>query len=445
MSLVTYNGISLPYSNFIRFKQEAMRDEMSDTDWYLQKFDIEVQCLIDVDYLAALAPDLIGFLTPINPAGIMQAIRARLMVHRKTLSVTFNGQELIPKIQQGITGTVDAQNGPKPQDCTFVEMTNKLFVMRYHIIAHYWENNEFEDILEDLNNKPGNTVLTNRWSETVDIDNRNFTTRMREGKFIIRSDNTQGLIADQVRSQMAVVGVPDDFLRLRSHYKVDPSGLAIQYQVVDQEVYVKPPAPAFKAQGYYRESTTINGAKRYGEVFIHLEGDKQTSQVKLMKLAIDVAAAKLAKEGSGITGNKNKGFEILENAVMHQDMYDNVVEFSIRALIAADQGRLTVTDKGQFNNIGGQAEGLNAINGFNGISTIRPRSDPNYHPAYRDRGSASILLQAAKYYDPNLVDTDLAAARITANDSPLTTTGDNTGKLQLSRGKAPGTAGKNKE
>ncbi len=442
MSLLRYNSVTLPYSNFTKFRQEALRDEMSDTDWYLQKFDIETQCLIDTDYLAALAPDLIGQVT--DPATIMQVIRARLMVHRKQLSVTFNGNELIPQIQEGINGTVDAQNGPKPQSCDFVEMTNKLFVMRYHIVAHYWENNEVDE-QELVQNKQGNTVLTNRWSETVDIDNRNFTTRTRDGKFIIRSDNTKGLIADQVRSQMAVVGVPDDFLRLRSHYKVDPSGLAIQYQVVDQEIFKKPPDPAFKAQGYYRESTTINGAKRYGEVFIHLEGDRQTSQVKLMKAAIDVAAGKLAKEGSGLTGNKNRGFEILENAVMHEDLYDNVVEFSIRALIAADPARLKVNDKGQFTNIGGQAEGLNAINGFNGISTFTPRSDPNYHPKYFDRGTASILLQAAKYYDPNLVDTELAPARITSDNDPVTTTGDNTGKLQLSRGKAPGTAGKNKE
>ncbi len=412
-----------------------MRDDMGDTDWYLQKFDIETQCLINTDYLAALAPSLVGQVN--DPATIMQLIRAKLMTHRKELSVTFNDRELIPQVLVGNPGTVDAQNGPKPQSCDFVEMTNTMFIMRYHIIAHYWENNEFEE--DDVQNVAGNAVLYNRWSETVDIDNRNFTTRTRDGKFIIRSDNPQGKIADELRTQMAVVGVPDDFLRVRSHYKVDPSGLAIQYQVVDQEVFTKPPDPAFKAQGYYRESTTINGAKRYGEVFIHLEGDRNTSQVKLMKLAIDVASGKMAKEGARLTGDPRKGFQIIENAVLHQDLYDNVVEFSIRGLIAATKERLK-PGGGKITSIA-----LDPIAGFTGISSRTPRSDPTYHPAYKDRGTASILMQAAKYFDPNLANVELAPARITADDNANTTTGDNAGKLQLSRGQAPGTAGKTRE
>ncbi len=138
MSLLSYNGVFLPYSTATQFDQRALRDE-SDTDWYLTEFNIKAQCVVNKNYLGLLAPDLAPGGVPVtdNAAAIMAAIRTRLMQHRRRLSFTFNGVELIPQPQQGVPGTVDAQNGPKPQSCQIVQLTNVTFLIVYHIIARY--------------------------------------------------------------------------------------------------------------------------------------------------------------------------------------------------------------------------------------------------------------------------------------------------------------------
>lgn len=445
MSVVTYNDVVLPYADILSFRQKALRDTVGDTDWYLTEFDITVQCLISTDYLTVLAPDLVGVAT--NPADIMQVLRARLLQHRKLLSVTFNGRELIPQRQVGVPGTVDADNGPKPQDCTYIMLTNVMYIMRFSITARYWENNGGNIEEGEINNQPSSPVLFNRWTETVNIDHKNYTTRSRQGKFVIRSDNLQGYLADQIRSQMAVVGVPSQaFLRRSSQYRVDPSGLGIEYHVVDQEVFKKPPAPAFMAKGYYRESTTINGAKRYGECFVHLEGDRGTPQADLCRVAVAVVSGKMAKEGERITGKAGIGFHIIENAVLHLDMYDNEVEFSMRALIPADKNRLNPSLAVQAG--GGHItsqDNVNPIAAFTEVGTDTPRSgdDVPYIPAYLDRGTSSLFLQAARYYDPNLFGNKLGPGSQRAGNTN-TTTGDNA-NVQMTKGFDPGTAGKTRE
>jgi hypothetical protein len=383
MSIITYNDVTLPYANITRFDQTAIGDDLSNTDHCLTKIEIQAQCVINASYLNQLYPALAGRTD--MAAVAMMAIRDRLMRRRRPLSVTFGGIELIPGATAGI-GTVDAANGPIPAVCQCLQLTNVTFLMNYTISGQFWENN-LTNILTNpkTQNRKGNNVLFNRWTETVTLDASQYTTFVRDGKFRIRSDNKDGLIADELRSKMCLAGVRAGFVRTSSKYTVDPDGLAIGYHIEERQVFKLPPAPAFEASGEYAESTPRGGAIRRGAVRVKLRGPKTkiASQEILLQTAVEIGAAKLLIRGIEAG---NEGFKILESASATINMYDNEVEFSAQAMMNAPQNK-------KFN-----------IAGFNNITTFTPGSDNvhNRRIAYTHRGTADVLLRAAAYWDPNI-------------------------------------------
>lgn len=402
MSVFTYNGITLPYAFNTQFRQEAVYDELSNTDWVLTKFDVETQAVITASYMKSLTPDYAGA-DDSNAAEIMKAIRVRLLTPRRQLILSFNGIDLIP--QNNLPGTVDARNGPQPQHCIITALNNSTFLLSYRVIGHYWENDA------DPNGSQNNPVLWNRWEESVDIDMANFTTRTRSGTFVIRSDNSEGKIADQLRTQMAVVGVPSGFIRQSSRYTVRPDGLAINYAVVDREQFKMPPFPAFKAAGRYTESTTmIGGINRICEVQLSLEADKLTSQALLLSTACAVATGKLRINGAPVNNSSTPQCFLLYGS-MSVNMYENKVDVMFRVQ-APPRSSPTGAAAGAGIGIGGGivAASQNGSARVAGIAGIRwggmvntPFSDGvNYQPPYLPAGTADILLRAAAYYDPSL-------------------------------------------
>ncbi len=383
MSLLSYNTVVLPFPYLTRFDQEAVWED-SGTDFYLSRFNIGCRCVVNSNYLPLLAPSLVkadGTLVTTNPADIQNIIYQKLMTPRSALSLKMNGVDLIPTSVGG--GTPDAKSGPHPQRCTFTTLTNTSFIMQWDCIAHYWINNKQTNAnAAPVTNQAGNQVLYNRWTEVQDIDDCNRSTYTRTGKFVIRSDNPQGNIADEMRNQMAVVGVRPNFLRKSSRYGVDKSGLAIEYTVVDKEVFKKPPTPAFKAKGRYTETIGADfGAKRHILASVKLEGDNETDQMALIEAAIRVVSAKIALRLGG------QGLTLVEQAILNFELYDNEVDFTAGGWLACDTNR------------------KNGITGFTRATanTKTPFYDPAYQPPYLSRGTGNILLHAAAYYDPNLV------------------------------------------
>lgn len=387
MSILTYNGIVLPYNFTTSFRQEAVRDDMGDTDWIYTKYDITSQGVLTANYLNVISADISNQGGNVrSPADIQAYIRSKLLAHRKSLSLKFNNAELIPQ-ETGGAGTVDVANGPKPLYCDIQNLTNQSFLLTFRITAAYWENMTPGQIPPQ--NNSGNTVLFNRWTETVDIDNANYSRRTREGKYQIRSDNVQSVIADQIRSSFAIVGVPEGFLRDSSTYTTTADGLAVQYRVVDREVFKLPPIPAFEADGEYVE-TAVRGAKRYGEVWVRLKADKTTNQAVLLQTCLGVALAKLRT-------NPNAGavFNFLESAAVKVKLYENEVEVRARSYM---KPQTTPDGTGRI----AGAWGFDTQN-----MTITPGSEQGQttQPPYKDRGTASMLLQAAAYWDPSLAST----------------------------------------
>lgn len=440
MSVVTYNNITLPYSYTTSFEQTALRDK-SDTDYYATKFEIEIQTILNSAFIESFLKnstdypsssykegDIQLFKIVNNPAAIMRYLRTRLLQPRKKLSFKFNNVELIPQLPDQFLGTVDSQNGPKPQYCRIVQMSDDTFLLQYKIIAIYWEGKVFPIVdggelkFQNQTNNPS-VALYNRWTESVDINECQFSTRTRTGEYAIRSDNYEAKQADDIRQDLAVMGLQPGFIRKSSHYSVSEDGLTLKYRLVDEEQYKPPPHPALKASGKYIETTTKLQAIRMGEVSVRLEGGKGIDQAELIKVALVTAITKLRIAGRANVeiiqaGDPNppppiggfigaKFFSFLEYGSMAVDLYNNIVEVNLRVRLAPMKAR---------------------IFGLAGMNDYREQPKPNEIPfdhhaeerrnmtftygtseakqmassLYSSRGTANILLEAAKYYDPSL-------------------------------------------
>lgn len=410
MSVLSYNGITLPYANSTDFRQEAVYDPRGHTDRILMKIVLTVQSMVNVNYLADLAPGLLDKNknpTTNNPADIIDFIRTSLLKPRQSLSYSFDGRELIPVRVQGNKGNIDAKNGPKPLALHCQQLTNTTFLITYAIEAHYWENNQFKDGQVSAN-LSSNIVLYNRWRETVEIDVDLMSTYTREGSYAIRSDNNQGKTANAVLTQMIPGAVREGFIRKQETFTLSDDGLTMDYKIVEEEKFRMPPEFATQAHGWYKLHLQSFGCFATYEVYCDLKGPKinfQSSRVAnpkaaaqankspqdlLIQAAIYECMARFNLNGVFILPQKIDDYKDAKttppNAVISQmditaDMYDNHVQVHI----------IAIQQKDIPNNFGIDTARLgNATTG-----SKRPINPINL------RGSARLQLQAAAYYDPN--------------------------------------------
>jgi len=422
MSQMSYDGITIPYLMTTEFAQSAVYDD-SNTDRYLNKFDIKVQGVISTDYINLLDPGN-TLANSGNPADLMDEIRTKLLTPRKKLTFTINGVDLIPNIDAQVA-PVDARNGPLPQTCSLVRLTNSSFLITYHVIAHFFENNRIiaGDPDGQVVNTPSNSILNNRWTETVDIDNTNFSTYTREGKFVISSNNLNSNIADELRAQAALLALEDGFIRESSRYSLSTDGLTMTYRIVDKEQFKMPPFPAFEAEGEYYESSPLRGPLRYMEVRVRLKGSKMATgargnlptQSQLLIAALTIASAKVAAANQALAPGTSV-ISLIQSVAIKVGLYDNHVEVNHKATIRATRRRVAGA------NIAGSDTADSVRITFTPLSDGVVRTADNM--PYPLRGSAGLLLQAAAYYDPSFADTHL-----------------DLGSGQLTRGQQPGKAG----
>lgn len=374
MAKVIYNNLTFPFANITDFKHEVVYEE-SQTDYVLSKFDVSVMCVINLDYIQLLDPDSV-LSGSTSTSALMTCIRQRLVEPRRALDISFNGFNLIPGAPGA--GSVDARNGPQPMSCDFVDLSNQTFMLTWRVVAHYWEN--LSGFGDSVKNTAGNPVLYNRWSDTQDIDETGYTTRIRDGVFAIRSDNVEGFIVDDLRTQMAVVGIPSGFLRVGAKYTVTPDGLRMKYTLTDKEQFKMPPSPAKKAKGHYFESVGKGEGKRTGQCEVTLYGNKTDSQALLISTAVAVCASKLK-----IRGYAAGGVSVIEHVRVSYGLWDNWAKCDMQCIYAVDSKR------------------LKGVNAFGNMDTTLPLSDKLIiEPDYPTFGTCGPLLEAAKYYDPSL-------------------------------------------
>lgn len=434
MSQVIYNGITLPYPVVTQFDQETQYDDIGQTDWYLTRFTIGVQTIINTNYVNMLLNDVKNN-EPLSAAEIMSIVRSRLLTPQKPLRVNYNGVDIVPRKVAGLPGamSVDAMNGPKPQLFNAMQLTNTTFLVNWKVVAHYWECNRYENDPRTLINQRTSPVLYNRWTETVEIDNRNFSTISRKGKFVIRSDNHELQIVDMYRDQFAVLATPPNFLRVRHSYTVSPDGLGIEYDIQDREVFKMPPQPAFEAEGKYTETAPVRGqAFRFGEAWVRMKGQNNRGfvlplniplvtnlgrggQQGLLNIAISVVTSKVLIQG---VANQRGTIDLPEQFQITTNMYDNEVEVRMRAILMPSGGTAAENNRR-----------IQRIPGFTNVTrlTVTPFSEPGgpsaIRPTYLARGSAGRVLQAAAFFDPCLSKQDLVI-----NQAGQTRTGSEPGK-----------------
>lgn len=332
MSLLCYNGVSLPYMTTTAFSQEAEYDE-SDTDLMVTKFDITVQGVLNTAYINSIDPTMGTDSSVNNPAAINNWIRSKLLAPRRYLSFKVNDTEMIPRVLSQ-RGTTDSLNGPRPKLCNIIWLTNSTFLIQYRIVAKYWEAIKRDNtaIPPTVNSGDANGILSHRWTEVVEVDQFELSTWHRSGKFTIRSDNPDGFIAQRYLDTMCNVGVPRFMLRKKQRYEVSPDGLSITYQIVDEEPWKMPPGDALEADGDYNEVHVSNGAQRIGEIRVVLRAGKQRSQESLVTRAVAIAASKIVLRGGQTVqpDGERPQFGIVDHAVVRTSLYRNEVECRLR-------------------------------------------------------------------------------------------------------------------
>lgn len=419
MSIVTYNGITLPYPLHSNFSMESGYDESS-TDWVYTNIDATVQCLINKAFFQVIS-------TQLDPAlgadigSALRFIRSKLLQPRKALSIKVGGIDLIPPRQDKDAGggrTVDARNGPQPQSCVLTKLNDNTFLMTYHIKGAYWENYKNAEEAVGGTNRAGNPIISCRWSETQEIDNKGYSRRIRDGLMVLRSDDVEKASIDNFRENFAVVGIPFGFVRKQARYVVDKTGLGLQFHLEDEEVYLFPPFPAYEARGQYVESTTRMGAMRYGEVTVELEGSKTSDKAQLLEVAYVIAISKIAslhvqvqfvaqdpgnlKKAAGFLGGKvvvipvvrQKYPIILEQAIASSSLYENSVKVNMRVMLGPgpSAGRIEIPDPIPI---------VSAPVGSEPGVGQAPRMASYGNP------DVNLFLKTAAHFDPNLRDLKL--------------------------------------
>ena len=431
MSILTYNNVSLPYAMATSFSQEGVGDELSNTDLCYTKLDITVTCIINQAYLSMMAGQVggVGVTPAVNPADIMTIVRSKLLQRRKALSYTFNGRQIIPAIQQGNEGTVDAKNGPIPQYCNIFDLNNTTWMLQFRIVAHYWER----DLVTAASGQPptiinqkGQTALSHRWSESESYDNCLMCTRTRNGKLIIRSDNADGVTIDTLRGTLITLQVPTGYLRQSSNYMLDPSGLGLAYTIVDKQQFKMPPklpnnpnSQAYEASGTWRVryGPNMNWFTRVGTATVTLKGAITTPQNTLLEMAGRICLAKIESNSAIVNPNAplnaftdivgiNNG-TIITGAEVSVGMYENTVTMSVTAKLQGAVGRFASVMGYTGNGLTYTA--LSDNDGAGGATTNNPNYPVYGNPSGNQAGQQGILLAAARYYDPSIGDASLGA------------------------------------
>jgi hypothetical protein len=135
----------------------------------------------------------------------------------------------------------DPAGGPFPEECRILEIVgDKTAVVQYRITFHVTDCSNY--------------VLSNRWRTTSHTGPDWLTTRITEGRAVMRLDKMLafGYEADQFRANF-ILGVPNGFIRKEVNAIATEDGRELYYRVVDKQLAINiPPAgtPGLRVEGH---------------------------------------------------------------------------------------------------------------------------------------------------------------------------------------------------
>lgn len=315
MSVVTYNGVTLPLNrtNGIEFRPQRSDDGM---DYLYTKGTFDVRSIVSASLFATDYPGK-------TATEIMSQVEHKLNLPRKEFHYSVNAQDLV-----AIPAGRDVANGPFPQGVSIQEVSGaECYIINFKIDVAFIQ----------CPDPPGNPVaakwVSHRWSESEEKDQCAFSILTRRGKIIARGDMTAS--ADELR-ELITPTLAEGFLRESAHYELSSDGLTLSYVFRDKEVYLQPPVltdsvdDAFRAEGTYTQSS-LNGATCFGECHVKLWGAKFTSKTDLIRQAIIMCMAKL--DAADVQKDTKTNAIMLAGAVVRTELYENSCEVSIRAAL----------------------------------------------------------------------------------------------------------------
>jgi hypothetical protein len=391
MSQLTYNGVTVGFPTS-RVSFDPVYDDLAGRDYLYTKITIDVDFVISPGYPPALNGE--------GAADTMRRVSHLLNKPRAAFTYVAGGQTLV-----NVTG-IDANNGPLAS-CKITRIVGT------EMLACSLQITTF---IVDCGGPGGPPYMSNRWTETQDIDECAYSTLTRTGQIVARSDLEPN--ADNLRA-LTIPPLSDDFRRTSSQYQLSADGLRLHYTHVDHEEWLMPPNPAAKAEGHM-SLTCGDGATFWGEVYLRLQGAKTTDKAVLMRRAVGIALAKLKNAGSDAFSRK--GSYVLY-CTLTDDLFANDISVRMRAMVQPTTSQLstlggsgtTTIGSGNVQGSGGQPPAGSVSPPNSTIPTISTTDTLNWlqipfeqtDPAggrfdSGARGTAQLLLTAAALQDPCL-------------------------------------------
>lgn len=243
-------------------------------------------------------------------ATYLTTLRKMLAEPRKELTYTIGGVTYLSIPTGG-----DAKHGPRPIDVVvFDRIIGNTILIHFSIEAWISEC--------DSSQGPPN-ILSNRWTQTHEIDKLGFSTLTTEGELIIRGG--QGKVADDFRtSPFPVSNIPAGFVRENQKFTQSSDGLTLNWVVVDREPYKPGTQGIVNWEADYTESSDYEGstgALLIGQMRVSAVGVKTVSKQVVMDWAIAVMFSRLS-----LTSDLLRSYSIQEN------LHENKVTLSVNVI-----------------------------------------------------------------------------------------------------------------
>jgi hypothetical protein len=169
MAQVIYHGIELPLTNTRELSFEPLRSE-DGADYYGTRMVLDMQCTVNAAQFQTLYPLQ-------NATQIMGHVEHALNTPRKSFAYNVNGTSLVT------INPPDMQNGPHPGPVRVIQVNDQTYVVQFRLESTFIL---CDDGLHDTNPQ----WVSHRWTDGVDLDNLEYTSRTRRGTIIARADMT---------------------------------------------------------------------------------------------------------------------------------------------------------------------------------------------------------------------------------------------------------------
>jgi hypothetical protein len=392
MAVLSYNGVTLRYclTRDVAYEPVMSPDEQ---DYLYTRITISCQGYVSLDAPGAtLTTGGAAAPAPVNPNGnpTLTFVSAQHKLEQVRKKLSFSNDNVIVEAD----ASTDVCNGPFPKVTSIqrIDGVNALLV-GFTVTTYRF------DCVEKGAGQKKPAYVSNRWREEETRDNQFLAKRVRSGKIVILGGEGQ---ADLNTLKTSVVPkIPKNFVRQRCVFAIEESGLAMSYQIEDQEVIQGPPAPAVEADMRFVETSPWPGALRYGVCSIKLKGSKETNPANLVLLGVTQAVQRLRAAGLNVDQNNQNNYAA-ELSITHVTA-SNTVEVMMRAQLKnyGGQGKDDPKDFSHFKlkpwpeNISGTPEFPVSSNGLS-LAAAEPTN------ALCDRDQVSLKRQLPANANPRL-------------------------------------------